>query len=154
MSELSRTPVRTFALWPAVVFAEQALARRPVRYRYLPLLAWGYLQYRLAGEYRTRRGGGGPGMRRAPERLVTSGIYAWTRNPMYLGHVVYLTGLALATRSPLAKLVLAGHLPWFAERARADEAGLVELFGDEFLRYRDRVPRWLGVPEAEATTGS
>ena len=33
----------------------------------LPLLLWGYLQYKLAGHYRTRLGGGGPGFKRPPE---------------------------------------------------------------------------------------
>ena len=45
----------------------------------LPLMVWGYLQYRLAGRYRLRLGGGGPGMETPPERLVTSGPFAFCR---------------------------------------------------------------------------
>lgn len=106
-------------------------------------MAWGYLQYRWAGDYRTRHGRGGPGQGTPPERIVTSGVYAWTRNPMYLGHLVFLTGLALTTRSPLAGAILAANLVWFPRHAERDEERLLELFGDDYADYRDRVPRWL-----------
>jgi protein-S-isoprenylcysteine O-methyltransferase Ste14 len=96
---LSSTSTRTFLVLPAVALAEAAVVRRRPRLRWLPLLHWGYLQYRLGGRYRSARTGGGPGMGTPPERLVTTGVYALTRNPMYLGHLVFLTGLALTTRS-------------------------------------------------------
>lgn len=137
------TSTRTFVLYPLLLAVEQRLTRRPPDPRWLPLLAWGYLQYRLSGRYRTRLGGGGPGMSVPPERLVTTGVYARTRNPMYLGHQVFLAGLALVTRSPLAALLLAGHLPWYDARARHDEQAMARRFGAEYERYRRRVPRWL-----------
>ena len=124
----------------------QLASRRPVRKRYLPLLAWGYAQYRWAGSYRSRRGGGGPGMSRPPERLVTSGAFRLTRNPMYLGHLVFLAGLALATGSRVMGGVLGWHLKWFDDRAADDERGLAEQFGAEYERYRRAVPRWLPGP--------
>src|SRR5712672_2503793 len=93
---LGRTPVRTFVLMPLAVAAVElawrggALAVEPWG---LALLAWGFGQYRLAGAYRTARGGGGPGIEVPPVRLVTSGIYRFTRNPMYLGHLIFIAGL-------------------------------------------------------------
>jgi protein-S-isoprenylcysteine O-methyltransferase Ste14 len=143
---LSSTSTRTFLLWPVCVAVEQCLARRRVRPGWLLLLAWGYGQYRLSGAYRTRIGGGGPGMSKPPEALVTSGIYAHTRNPMYLGHQIALAGLALATRSPLAAALFAGHLPWFDARAGEDEAALRARFGGPYERYRRQVPRWFPRP--------
>jgi protein-S-isoprenylcysteine O-methyltransferase Ste14 len=140
---LRSTSTRTFVLWPAVVAAEQAVARRRVRPAWLPLLVWGYGQYRLAGEYRTRVGGGGPGMSKPPERVVTTGIYAHTRNPMYLGHQIFLAGLALSTRSPLAVALFLGHMPWFNQRAVEDEQSLQSIFGARYGTYREEVPRWL-----------
>lgn len=116
------------------------------------MLPWGYLQYRWSGAYRTRHGGGGPGLSKRPERVVTSGVYGLTRNPMYLGHQVFLAGLALATRSPLATLLFVAHVPWFDARAREDEAGLRELFGPSYAAYCAEVPRWLPRPWMQLKT--
>ena len=98
--------------------------RLPLQPWYLPLMAWGYLQYRLIGHYRIRLGGGGPGMSTPPERLVTSGPYAWCRNPMYLGHIIFLVGLALTFQSGLAALIAAATIVWFTFRVRRDETRL------------------------------
>ncbi len=140
------TSTRTFVVWPALVAAEQLARRRRMHPGWLPLLPWGFAQYRWSGTYRTKHGGGGPGMKNPPERVVTSGIYAYTRNPMYLGHQIFLAGLALSTRSPLAALLFVGHIPWFNARAAEDEASLQTLFGEPYERYREAVPRWLSSP--------
>jgi protein-S-isoprenylcysteine O-methyltransferase Ste14 len=142
------TPTRTFALLPALVLAEQAASGRRLHPRWTPLLVWGYLQYRLSGRYRISRAGGPPGLSQGlPERLVTTGIYAYTRNPMYLGHLVFLTGLTLLTRSPVALALTAGLTHWFDERARTDHRRLTALFGAPYEAYAARVPRWLpGLP--------
>ncbi|MBW3619298.1 MAG: isoprenylcysteine carboxylmethyltransferase family protein [Actinobacteria bacterium] len=141
---VTSTSRRNFVTTPAVVALEQVAARRRVDLRWTLLLLWGYAQYRWAGDYRNARGGGGPGQSGPPpERLVDTGPYAWTRNPMYLGHLVFLTGLTLTTRSPLAALALVGNIPWFDRHARRDEERLTELFGQAYLDYREHVPRWL-----------
>ncbi len=145
---LRSTPTRTFVALPAVVLAEQALAHRRLHLRWVPVLAWGWLQYRLAGRYRLARAGGPPGLSQGrPDALVTSGPYALTRNPMYLGHLVFVAGLALLTRSPVALAATAALVPWFDGRARTDHARLLELFGEPYAQYAARVPRWLpGLP--------
>ena len=97
---LTRTPVQTFILSPLAVIAVELVLHggKPV---FVPwgglLLAWGYLQYRLVGRYRLRLGGGGPGMQAPPQRIVTQGPYRYVRNPMYLGHLIFLAGLAMAS---------------------------------------------------------
>jgi protein-S-isoprenylcysteine O-methyltransferase Ste14 len=145
---LRGTSTRTFVAIPALVLAEQALSRRPLHPAWLPVAAWGYLQYRLSGSYRITRAGGPPGMSQGqPDELVTTGPYAVTRNPMYLGHLVFLTGLTLVTRSPLSLAVTAGLVHWFDERARTDHRRLVDIFGEPYVQYAARVPRWLpGLP--------
>jgi protein-S-isoprenylcysteine O-methyltransferase Ste14 len=141
---LSSTSTRTFLAWPLVVGAEQLLARRRLHPVGLPLLVAGYSAYRLAGAYRLPRAGGPAGMSQGmPERLVREGPYGWTRNPMYAGHLLFLTGLAVTTRSPLAVAALAGHLPWFRSRVRRDEARLRARFGTAYDEYCATVPRWL-----------
>lgn len=140
---LRSTSTRTFAAMPALLVVEQLVRRAPVRRSGLPLLVAGFAAYRLAGGYRLPRAGGSAGMKGMPETLVTDGVYAWTRNPMYLGHMLFLSGLALTTRSPLAIAALAAHGPWFGRRVAADEARLSVEFGQEYLAYSASVPRWL-----------
>jgi protein-S-isoprenylcysteine O-methyltransferase Ste14 len=146
---LRSTSTRTFVALPMVAALESIVRRPRPRPAFLLLLPWGYLQYKLCGLYRTQRGGGGPGMSRPPERVVTTGPYALTRNPMYLGHIVFLTGLSLATRSRVVGLITVLLLPWFDARAREDEERLVEIFGSDYATYRDTVPRWVGLVRAD-----
>ena len=143
---LRSTSFRTFVLYPVLVVGWESLLIRgwpPIEPLYLPLLAWGYLQYRLIGKYRTRLGGGGPGMSRPPERLVTRGPYAWCRNPMYAGHIVFLVGLALTFRSLFACAIAVASAVWFHSRVRRDEARLRERFGSVYEAYSSRVTRWI-----------
>jgi protein-S-isoprenylcysteine O-methyltransferase Ste14 len=143
---LRSTSFRTFVLYPLVVVGWELFlneGRLQLAPWFAPLLLWGYLQYRLVGSYRLRRGGGGPGMDTPPEDLVTGGPYAYTRNPMYLGHLIFLIGLALTLKSVLAALIAAASAVWFHFRVRRDENRLRERFGQAYIGYQERVKRWL-----------
>lgn len=77
------------------------------------------------------------------EQLTTTGPYAYTRNPLYLGSLVLAAGFAVAARSGwivlgMAVLFVAVYLPVI----RAEEAFLRERF-PEFADYARRVPRLL-----------
>jgi hypothetical protein len=139
------TPHRTFVLYPALILGLKVLTGNgaQLQWRYLPLLVWGFLQYRLIRIYRGQLGGGGPGLDRSPLNLVTTGPYALTRNPMYLGHIIFLVGLALFSRSGLAWLLAAGTALWFDKRVREDEERLALLFGRQYEEYRSEVARWI-----------
>jgi len=141
-----RTPNRTFLIYPICVIAfEYAVRGGAVAFVPwgLPLLAWGYLQYRLVGNYREARGGGGPGITVPPERMVDHGLYAYTRNPMYLGHLIFMLGLAVTFRSWFALALLAGNALWFHRRVIEDEARLRAQFGAAYTDYQARVARWI-----------
>src|ERR1700752_2155189 len=88
---LQKTPVRTFAIYPVVVIAFEMIRQggtlRVIPWG-IPLLIWGYLQYCLVGRYRGRLGGGGPGLDVPPQYIVSDGPYRYTRNPMYLAHLI------------------------------------------------------------------
>jgi protein-S-isoprenylcysteine O-methyltransferase Ste14 len=78
--------------------------------------------------------------------LVTSGVYAWTRNPMYLGLAILLLGWAikLGTLSPLVGPLL--FVPLIQQvQIRPEEHALRMQFGTNYDRYCDCVNRWLGV---------
>ena len=143
---LKSTSRRTFVLYPVCIIVFELMIRRGgfifVPWG-LPLLVWGYLQYRLGGQYRTMMGGGGPGLGNPPERIVDSGIYAYTRNPMYLGHLIFMAGLAITFWSLATLALLAFHIIWFQRRVTGDEAHLKGLFGPGYADYTRRVKRWI-----------
>jgi protein-S-isoprenylcysteine O-methyltransferase Ste14 len=78
-----------------------------------------------------------------PERVVDTGIYAYTRNPMYLGHLIFMLGLAITFWSWAALLLLAFHIFWFQQRVREDEERMTKLFGAQYGDYQRRVKRWI-----------
>jgi len=142
---LRKSPVQTFLLLPLATIAwEWAIGMLQVELIFLPVMIWGYMQYRLCGRYRIRLGGGGPGLSGAPpERLVETGIYAWTRNPMYLGHIIYMIGVALVFQSWFAAAIALARTVWFHFRVLRDERGLIERFGTSYTSYKNRVKRWI-----------
>src|SRR5215203_7205376 len=145
-ARLRSTPSRTFVLYPIVGCLLSAVGHRGrprFDLRFLPILICGYLQYRLCGDYRQRLHAGSRGMENLPNHIIRSGPYALTRNPMYLGHLIFLFGLAPFTRSKLAWALLAANAPWFHMRVLADEARLREQFGAEYEAYCIDVKRWI-----------
>ena len=62
---------------------------------------------------------------------------------MYLGHLIFLAGLAITLWSWFALIVLAARAIWFHRRVRQDEARLERIFGAEYLAYCSRVKRWI-----------
>jgi protein-S-isoprenylcysteine O-methyltransferase Ste14 len=78
------------------------------------------------------------------ERLATDGIYAVTRNPMYLCAIIALVGVGIARGSSWL-LVITCVLPLALRRLAIDreEAHLESRFGDDYRRYKSRVRRWL-----------
>jgi protein-S-isoprenylcysteine O-methyltransferase Ste14 len=143
---LKKTPNRSFIVYPLVALLWEFLFREGhlvIKPYFLVLMIWGYGQYRFCGPYRVRVGGGGPGLEKPPERLVTSGIYRYLRNPMYLGHIIFLVGLSLTLQSALAALITLGTAIWFHYRVRGDESRLINLFGDSYLQYMQQTKRWI-----------
>ena len=91
-----------------------------------------------------RQGKGTPAPFDPPRRLVTSGLYRYVRNPMYLGATLALLGVTLATLSwavGLYTMVIFGafnvYLRFFEERQ------LGRRFGSAYEEFKRRVPRWI-----------
>lgn len=80
------------------------------------------------------------------QHLVVDGPNRLTRNPMYLGLAGALLSHAIARRSPSAVIPLIGFV-WLIDRYQipAEEAALAARFGQDYLDYKEAVPRWLGV---------
>jgi len=82
-----------------------------------------------------------------PERtsaLVTTGIYRYTRNPMYVAVALALLGWSLFLGHLLALLGAVVFVAWMDRRQiPAEEHALRGLFGADFDRYCGEVRRWL-----------
>jgi protein-S-isoprenylcysteine O-methyltransferase Ste14 len=95
------------------------------------------------------------GQLRKHEALVTSGVYACTRNPLYLGSAVMAAGFALASDSLVAACVLVAYFALFYLPAiRWEEERLSARYGREFAGYSLRVPRiWPRFPRRSPFSG-
>lgn len=76
--------------------------------------------------------------------LATSGIFSYSRNPMYLGMLLILIALSVYTGALASVLLLPSFVAyiWIMQIAPEEQA-MSELFGDEFSDYCHRVRRWL-----------
>ena len=80
----------------------------------------------------------------ASSSLVSWGIYRLTRNPMYLGLLLELSGWAIYLSNPLAFLFLPVFILYINRfQIVPEEHALNSLFMDEFAAYQSRVRRWL-----------
>jgi protein-S-isoprenylcysteine O-methyltransferase Ste14 len=79
-----------------------------------------------------------------PTALVTSGMYQVSRNPMYLGFVLILVGIALLLGSIMPYIVIPVFMILIEKSfIRVEEEGLEQKFGLQWLAYRQRVRRWV-----------
>ncbi|WP_318443497.1 methyltransferase family protein [Photobacterium leiognathi] len=76
-------------------------------------------------------------------RLVTTGIYRFTRNPMYLGLVFFLFAAAFYF-SALSCFVVVPVFIWVMNnfQIEPEEAVLLAMFGEDYQHYCQTVHRW------------
>lgn len=76
--------------------------------------------------------------------LITTGAFAYSRNPIYLADAIVLSGWALIWGAALPFLFVAIFI-WIinVRFIRPEERRLAEAFGDDFAAYRSTVRRWI-----------
>ena len=75
--------------------------------------------------------------------LATKGMYTWTRNPMYVGGGIALLGIAIDCGLDWVPLLLALSVPLLHYGIiLREERYLESKFGDEYRRYKTKVPRY------------
>ena len=92
---------------------------------------------------------GGRGKKVYAEDLVTDGVYGHVRNPMYVGNLLIVAGVAIAANS-WATILVGVPLAVFMYICivAAEEQYLLGRFGEAFKAYCQDVPRWLPKPAA------
>ena len=78
------------------------------------------------------------------DQLITNGIYRISRNPIYIGMVVFLVGTAILFGSATPWIVIPFY-PWLINRKfiLIEEEMLEKEFGEEYRKYKSRVRRWI-----------
>jgi protein-S-isoprenylcysteine O-methyltransferase Ste14 len=75
--------------------------------------------------------------------LATTGVYAWLRNPMYVGLMLLVAGLGIALGSDWTLLLLVPMALLLHHGVVLREERYLEAkFGEDYRRYKARVPRW------------
>lgn len=146
-------------VWPPIIFSSAALTAAglywfaniaflpaatlwPARIAALALCLAG-AAIALSAELAFKRAGTAVLPTRPTSAIVATGVYAWTRNPMYLGMSFFVAGLGLGLNSLWFLLVL--PLAGFAVTKLAiepEERYLEARFGETYLTYKARVRRW------------
>jgi protein-S-isoprenylcysteine O-methyltransferase Ste14 len=81
--------------------------------------------------------------KRVNRGLITEGVFAHARHPLYLSILLAYLGFVFGSMS------LVSLVPWicyailFNRMATYEEQDLVRIFGDECIAYRSRVPKWI-----------
>ena len=91
-----------------------------------------------------RKAASSPDPNHMPSVLVETGPFSRTRNPLYLGTLLMLLGLAIAANLPwvIIAAVPAMLVIHYGVVLR-EEAYMEDLFGDSYRTYRQRVRRWV-----------
>jgi protein-S-isoprenylcysteine O-methyltransferase Ste14 len=79
----------------------------------------------------------------SPDKLVTSGVFAFTRNPIYVAFGFVLLGEFLILPNWIMLVYLVAGVALFHRQVLREEAYLREHYGDEFRAYSARVRRYL-----------
>jgi protein-S-isoprenylcysteine O-methyltransferase Ste14 len=86
--------------------------------------------------------------RTPPEKLVTGGIYRYSRNPMQLSSFLIVLGIGIATASWIFMLLSVIYLVMPLVWLKAEERHLLKFYGDVYRQYMKKTPRWIGVPKS------
>jgi protein-S-isoprenylcysteine O-methyltransferase Ste14 len=76
--------------------------------------------------------------------LVTTGIYRYSRNPIYLGMAIMLVAWVIFLQnwlSVLGVIIFVLFIDYY--QIRPEEQALEKVFGEEYVRYKRRVRRWV-----------
>tara|TARA_B100000941_G_scaffold288941_1_gene266909 strand:- start:4332 stop:4733 length:402 start_codon:yes stop_codon:yes gene_type:complete len=76
--------------------------------------------------------------------LITSGIYNYTRNPMYLGLLLMLFSTALFIKNFISFLIIPLFVIFINKNQILPEEQILEnIFGEEYRNYKKKVKRWI-----------
>ena len=83
------------------------------------------------------------------DKVITKGLYSVTRNPTYIGLLLMQIGLGIACASWLYLLLSVVLAILLNANLSAEERYCLYRYGDDYRNYKNRTPRWIGIPKSE-----
>jgi len=83
------------------------------------------------------------------DKVITKGLYSFTRNPTYIGLVLIQIGLGIACSSWLYLLLTVVLMILLNANLPAEERYCRYRYGDDYRKYKNRTPRWIGIPKSD-----
>jgi protein-S-isoprenylcysteine O-methyltransferase Ste14 len=83
------------------------------------------------------------------DKVIMKGLYRFTRNPTYIGMILMQIGLGVACSSWLYLLLAVVLAILLNANLSAEERYCLYRFGNDYRNYKNRTPRWIGIPKSE-----
>ena len=82
-------------------------------------------------------------------KVITKGLYRFSRNPMYIGLLLMQFGLGIACSSWLYLLLTVVLMILLNTILSSEERYCLYRYGDDYRKYMNSTPRWIGIPKSE-----
>lgn len=84
-----------------------------------------------------------------PDKLFDKGPFRFSRHPVYVSSFILFTGAGLMSSSLLFLIlsILVGIT--HVRNGRSEEISCMEVYGEEYLQYIKRTPKWFGIPKKQ-----
>ena len=82
------------------------------------------------------------------EKPITTGLYRYSRHPMYITQLVMLVGAGIASASWLFLLLSIVYTGLGFIYAGSEERNCLQKYGDAYRKYMEKTPRWIGLPKS------
>jgi len=77
-------------------------------------------------------------------KLIVHGVYKFSRNPMYLGLILVLSGISIIQNPIGGSLFIPSFILYLNHfQIIPEESAMLDLFKDDFLKYKENVRRWI-----------
>jgi protein-S-isoprenylcysteine O-methyltransferase Ste14 len=82
------------------------------------------------------------------DKVITKGLYRFTRNPTYIGMILMQIGLGIACSSWLYLLLTVVLMIILNAVSPSEERYCLYRYGDDYRKYKNSTPRWIGIPKS------
>jgi protein-S-isoprenylcysteine O-methyltransferase Ste14 len=82
------------------------------------------------------------------KKPITTGLYRYSRHPMYITQLVMFIGAGIASASWFFLLLTIVYTGLGFIYAGSEERMCLEKYGDAYREYMERTPRWIGLPKS------